>query len=186
VFAPGACADRVQNHTHWSELRAIPLKSSINSAELCCERDAGSPVRTRVGAMTSTQITERPRGPRTDARSVRRALRAEKAQLLRWRRLLRSRLDLAVAGYAPPDTLGAMSWDILPDAQMSLPKPQDLIEAMNVGVTEDEVALMQRLRRLDRQLAAYGARLDAALEASTQEIMCSIASPGPDLRDDAR
>ena len=136
--------------------------------------------------MTSTQVTERTLGPRTDARTVRRALRAEKAQLLRWRRLLRARLDLAVAGYAPPDTLGAMSWDILPKAQMSLPKPQDLLEAVNVGVTEDEVALMQRLRRLDRQLAAYGARLDAALEASTQQIMWSLASPRSDQQDDPR
>src|SRR5665647_1349325 len=57
---PSACADRVQNRTHWSELRVNLLKSSINSAELCCVRDAGSPVRTRVGAMTSTQVTERP------------------------------------------------------------------------------------------------------------------------------
>lgn len=41
-----------------------------------------------------------------DARSVRRALRAERAQLLRWRRLLRARLDLTVARLAPPTHLG--------------------------------------------------------------------------------
>jgi hypothetical protein len=134
--------------------------------------------------MTSTQVTERPPGPRTDARAIRRALRAEKGQLLRWRRLLRARLDLAVAGYAPPDTLGAMSWEILPDAQMSLPHPHELLAAVRVPAPEDQVALMQRLRRLDRQLAAYGDQLDEALEASTQEILGSIAGENP--RDEVR
>jgi len=126
--------------------------------------------------MTNSQVTQRPPGPETGARAARRALRAEKAQLLRWRRLLRARLDLAVAAYAPPDTLGAMSWEILPDAQMSLPCPQDLLAAVHVRTDGDEVELMQRLRELDRSLAAYGARLDAALELSTQEILGTLAS----------
>lgn len=129
--------------------------------------------------MTSTQVTDRTFRPSTDARAVRRALRAEKAQLLRWRRLVRARLDLAVAGYAPPDTLGAMSWDILPEAQMSLPRPQELISAVRVANAADEVALMQSLRELDRQLAEYGAHLDTALEMSTQQIMRHIATPVP-------
>lgn len=125
--------------------------------------------------MSVAEVTERRVGPGADARAARRALRAEKAQLLRWRRLLRARLDLAVASYAPPDTLGAMSWDILPDAQMSLPHPQDLIAVVRVSPDDDQVALMQRLRALDRQLAAYGAHLDAALEDSTQQILGTVA-----------
>lgn len=130
--------------------------------------------------MTTTQVMERPAGPGTSARAARRALRAEKAQLLRWRRLVRARLDLAVAGYAPPDTLGAMSWEILPDAQLSLPRPQDLIAAVRIGSSnDDEVALMQQLRRLDRQLAEYGKQLDDALEASTEEILGTLAAPEP-------
>lgn len=129
--------------------------------------------------MTSTQVTDRTFRPSTDARAIRRALRAEKAQLLRWRRLVRARLDLAVAGYAPPDTLGAMSWDILPEAQMSLPHPQDLLTAVRVTGATDDVALMHALRTLDRQLAEYGAQVDAALEMSTQQIMRLIAAPVP-------
>lgn len=129
--------------------------------------------------MTSTKVTERVPRSGTDVRAIRRALRAEKAQLLRWRRLVRARLDLAVAGYAPPDTLGAMSWEILPDAQMSLPHPQDLIATVRVAGATDEVALMQHLRDLDRQLADYGTQLDAALEMSTQQIMRHMASPLP-------
>lgn len=127
--------------------------------------------------MTSTQVTERVPRPGTDARAVRRALRAEKAQLLRWRRLVRARLDLAVAGYAPPDKLGAMSWDIVPEAQMSLPRPQELLAAVRFAGGSDEVALMQVLRDLDRRLADYGAQLDAALEMSTQQIMRTMAVP---------
>ncbi len=115
-----------------------------------------------------------------DARVARRALRAEKAQLLRWRRLLRARLDLAVAAYAPPDTLGAMSWDILPDAQMALPLPQELLDAVRAAHQHDQVALMQRLRTLDQQLAAYEAQLDDALENFTQQILGTFAGPPAD------
>jgi hypothetical protein len=129
--------------------------------------------------MATTQVMERPAGPGTGARAARRVLRAEKAQLLRWRRLVRARLDLAVAAYAPPDTLGAMSWEILPDAQLALPRPQDLLAAVRIGSSDDEVALMRQLRRLDRQLAEYCEQLDDALEASTQEILGALATPAP-------
>lgn len=135
--------------------------------------------------MAAAQVRERRAACGHDARAARRALRAEKAQLLRWRRLLRARLDLAVAAYAPPDTLGAMSWDILPDAQMALPHPQELLDAVHAVDGNDQVALMQRLRVLDQQLAAYETHLDAALESSTQEILGSIAG-GPADDGDAR
>lgn len=126
--------------------------------------------------MAVAQVKQRRTAPGHDARAARRALRAEKAQLLRWRRLLRARLDLAVAAYAPPETLGAMSWDILPDAQMSLPHPQELTSLVHVGPEKDQVALMQRLRDLDRRLAEYGEHLDAALEDSTQRILDAIVA----------
>lgn len=101
---------------------------------------------------------------RSDVRANRRTLRAEKTQLARWRRLVRARLDLAVAAFAPPDHVGAMSWDLLPEAQLALPMPQELLAAVTVDPPADPVALMGHLRRLDRMLAAYGAELDAALE----------------------
>lgn len=135
--------------------------------------------------MTAVQVRARGVAVGHDARATRRALRAEKAQLLRWRRLLRARLDLAVAAYAPPDTLGAMSWDILPEAQMALPHPQDLLDAVRAAGESDQVALMQRLRQLDQQLAAYEAHVDAALEASTQRILGTLAA-GQGDDDDAR
>ncbi len=129
--------------------------------------------------MTVAQVSQRRAGHGPDARAARRALRAEKAQLLRWRRLLRARLDLAVAGYAPPDTLGAMSWDILPEAQLSLPHPQQLLALVRLCPDDDQVALMQRLRDLDRQLAEYEDHLDSALEDSTQQIVGALAAHEP-------
>lgn len=132
--------------------------------------------------MTVAQVKAPRAADGHDARAARRTLRAEKAQLLRWRRLLRARLDLAVASYAPPDTLGAMSWDIVPDAQMSLPHPQELLSLVRVSPDEDLVALMQRLRALDRQLADYGAHVDAALEDSTQAILGTTAGGAPGTR----
>ena len=117
-----------------------------------------------------------------DPRTARRSLRAEKAQLLRWRRLLRARLDLAVAAFAPPEPLGVATWELLPEAELGLPHPQVLTDAIHVGATTDQVALMHHLRHLDDMLAAYGAELDDALEHSTQQIMRSMAAP-PTRRD---
>jgi len=124
-----------------------------------------------------TQLSERSARPGTGARAARRALRAEKAQLLRWRRLVRARLDLAVAAFAPPDTLGAMSWELVPSAQMKLPTPHDLLAAIRLPSEADQVALMRQLRELDRRLAEYGAEIDAALESSTHQIVHELASP---------
>lgn len=128
--------------------------------------------------MAAAQVRERRATHGHAARATRRALRAEKAQLLRWRRLVRARLDLAVASYAPPDTLGAMSWDILPEAQMALPHPQELLDAVRAPDSDDQVELMQRLRTLDQLLAAYETHVDTALESSTQEILGTFATTG--------
>lgn len=124
--------------------------------------------------------TVQPSGPRAllpvpGRRSTERVLRAERAQVARWRRLVRARLDLAVAAFAPPDVLGAMSWDILPDAQMALPMPHELAAAVTVASPTDPVALMEHLRRLDRMLASYAAEIDAALEDETREVVHGLA-----------
>lgn len=100
-------------------------------------------------------------GPCDDDRAT---LRREKAQLLHWRRLVRSRLDLAVAALAPPPLLGEMGWHLAPVPQLCLPLPRELTDAITVTSTEDPVALLRRLRSLDAELAAYGVELDDALE----------------------
>ena len=120
-----------------------------------------------------------------DTRGSRRTLRAERAQLLRWRRVLRARLDLAVAAFAPPEPLGHMSWDLVPAAQLALPMHRELVEAVKLPQVEDQVELMQRLRVLDRALAIYGAELDDALEDSTQLVLDQLASLSADRPDPA-
>lgn len=115
-------------------------------------------------------------GPVTDARATRRALRAERAQLQHWRRLLRARLDLAVAGLAPPEHLGAFTWDLMPDTAVLLPRSQDLADAIRVGEQPDVVDLLTRLRRLDRMLARYGDALEDAIEETTQELLAEQAA----------
>ena len=50
--------------------------------------------------------------------------------------------------------------------------------------TAGEVELMERLRALDRRLAAYGAELDAAIEASTHDLVDDLAGAGRAPRDD--
>lgn len=122
-------------------------------------------------------------GPVLDPHATRRTLRAEKAELQRWRRLLRARLDLAVASYAPPEELGAMSWDLLPAAQLALPLPQTLRDAVGLDADDDRVALMRRLRELDRELATYGHTLDQAMETCTEALVAQLVGadliPGP-------
>ena len=113
-------------------------------------------------------------GPRTDPQVSRRMLRAEKSELLRWRRLLRARLDLAVATYAPPEALGTMTWDLLPAAQLRLPSAESLRAAVALEPEPDRVALMHRLRDLDRTLAAYGCALEDALEDCTDQLLAEL------------
>lgn len=113
-----------------------------------------------------------------DAFATRRALRAEMAEVGRWRRLLRSRLDLTVASYAPPEVLGALAWGAVPPAQVSLPRPDALTDAIAVSGAGDRVQLMRELRELDKQLATYEHQLERALEESTERLVEQLAS-GP-------
>lgn len=118
-------------------------------------------------------------GPGTGTRGTQRVLRAEKAQLAHWRRLLRARLDLAVAGLAPPEPLGTLSWDVLPEALVDLPRPEDLRSAVTVPNIEDTVDLMTRIRALDKALGRYSRHLDEALDESTEGILRDLAAERP-------
>lgn len=117
--------------------------------------------------------------PPLDRRSTRRTLTAERAQLTRWRRLLRARLDLTVAGFAPPEPLGTMTGEVLPGAVQQLPPAVDLSAAVACVTPIDPVELMTRLRHLDRTLEAYGHEIDAALETSTDGVVRKLARRHP-------
>lgn len=110
----------------------------------------------------------------TDTGAARRSLRDERDQLLRWRRLVRARLDLAVARFAPPRPLGTLSWALLP-AVSDLPEAHRFEEVLDLATGEDPIELMRRLRMLDQELARYGVHLDAALDEQTQRLLEQIA-----------
>ena len=112
----------------------------------------------------------------SDTGAARRALRDERDQLLRWRRLVRARLDLAVARFAPPRPLGALAWDLLADGAVELPDVRHLHETLEVADSGDPVDLLRQLRHLDHELARYGATLDAALDEHTQRLLEEIAA----------
>ncbi len=110
-----------------------------------------------------------------DLQAARRALRRERLEVGRWRRLLRARLDLLVGAYAPPEILGTTGWDHLPAGRLTLPLPGEMAAAIWVDCgTEDRVALMRRLRDLDRRLGAYVAEIDTALDATTDEVLARM------------
>ena len=110
--------------------------------------------------------------------TTQRVLRAEKAQVTRWRRLLRARLDLTVAGFAPPEALGLTTWGTLPDpitTTADLPCTAVLQAAVAGMTTADPVELMTHLRDLDRALGRYDLWVDGELESSLQESLTHIA-----------
>ncbi|WP_372593830.1 hypothetical protein [Actinotalea sp.] len=112
---------------------------------------------------------------------VRRTLRQEKLEVGRWRRLLRARLDLLVGAYAPPEILGTTGWEHLPPSRLDLPLAGELAAAIWTGTEpEDRVALMRRLRDLDRSLAAYAAALDGALDDTTDELLTRMGAGAVD------
>lgn len=112
-----------------------------------------------------------------DSAATRRAVRAERASVVRWRRLLRARLDLLVATYAPPERLGEMGWDVLPQAQLAAPDVDELRAAIECHPSEpDRVGAMRRLRDLDRRLAGYATELDRALDATTEALVMRLVA----------
>lgn len=115
--------------------------------------------------------------PRTsELRSSRYALRAERARVAHWRRLVAASLDLAVAAAAVPESLGD---DIrLLDAGdlVAAPRRSALVRAMRWGLPAGEVHRIPELRDLDDQLAQYARHLDESLAAKTAELVEILAT----------
>jgi hypothetical protein len=107
-----------------------------------------------------------------DLRRSRRALRAESARLARWRRLVRARTDLALSASMAPEPLGVEALGLLPpQVADALPMYSELLEAVQLARTGDEVRRLECLRDIDVQLAEYQACLDATLDATTTEFV---------------
>ncbi len=110
-----------------------------------------------------------------ELRRARRLLRAERARIVQWRRLVRARLDLAIAVAAQPDALG-QDPDVLPSGlEADLPMHAELVEHVLGGGPSIELDRLQSLRALDKQLARYEQSVAEALDAATTEFIRRVA-----------
>jgi len=117
-----------------------------------------------------------------DLRLDRRALRAEHARVTWWRRLVRARLDLAVAMAAQPEALGEfMAFQLPPEVGVEVPRPGALAAVLGAHGGSERLCL-DELRALDEQLARYGDGVEAALDRATERLIARLAQePGATL-----
>jgi hypothetical protein len=106
----------------------------------------------------------------TELRRQRQALRLEHQHVVRWRRLVRDRLELAVAAAAPPQVPGedleVRALLVCPD---DIPPAAELAAAVRGALPIAEMYELPHLRDLDMRLARYELRLDEALRTVTDQ-----------------
>lgn len=116
----------------------------------------------------------------SDLRSSRRALRVERARVAHWRRLLRARIDLAVASATLPEPLGQDASGVLPTgAERDLPCHLELVCAVLDRGPTPELDRLGELRALDRRLASYESTVGQALGGATDEFVRQLATDPP-------
>jgi hypothetical protein len=111
-----------------------------------------------------------------ELRRQRGALRLEHQHVQRWRRLVRDRLELAVAAAAPPQCPGADPdvRDLLGPAG-DVPPAAELAAAVRGALPIAEMHELPRLRDLDARLARYEGRLVDALRDLTDRYIDQLA-----------
>ncbi|MGV8967431.1 MAG: hypothetical protein ACOH2F_14275 [Cellulomonas sp.] len=115
--------------------------------------------------------------PRSDVRSARWALRLERTRIQHWRRLVRARIDLAVASAVLPDPLGQDAAGVLPvDIERDLPDDLELANAVLAGLASGELDRLGDLRALDRRLASYESTVSEALGGATAQYISQLAA----------
>ena len=117
-----------------------------------------------------------------DLRLDRRVLRAEHARVTWWRRLVRARLDLAVAQAARPESLGEeVAFQLPPQIGVEVPRPAALAAVLGSAEGADSLRI-DELRALDAQLERYGDGVEAALGQATERLISQLArEPGATL-----
>jgi hypothetical protein len=117
-------------------------------------------------------------------RHSRRALRLELTRVSKWRRLIRARVDIAIASAALPEPLGQ---DVLPyltcDAQDDLPMYRELDAAVRGGLSSGEIDRIDTLRELDDRLARYEALVTGALSEATEDFITKLSRHPSDALD---
>lgn len=121
-------------------------------------------------------MTSRVEHPLHDLRLERRALRAERARVGWWRRVVRARMDLTVAAAARPADLGADVVFSLPlDVGLEVPRPAELQVALEGTEPGRDVAVLPALRDLDARLARYEEGVEQALRRVTDRLVERLA-----------
>lgn len=114
--------------------------------------------------------------PLHDLQLERRALRAERDRVGWWRRVVRARIDLAVAGAAAPGALGEEVAFVLPlEVCLQVPRAGELHEALPRGDAGRDVGMLPTLRTLDERLATYEEGVARALECTTRRLVERLA-----------
>lgn len=110
-------------------------------------------------------------------RRSRSALRLERQHVARWRRLVRDRLELAVAAAAPPQPPGEDPEvrALLTPCGCDVPPAAELAAAVRGALPLAEVHELPRLRDLDTRLARYEGRLEDALRETTDRYIEHLA-----------
>jgi len=112
-----------------------------------------------------------------DMRLDRRALRAERARVDWWRRLVRARLDLAVARAANPQPLGEnIAFQLPLEVGLDVPRPGELADVLVGPGPAEEVARLKELRALDARLARYQSGVEEALALATERLITRLAT----------
>ena len=113
----------------------------------------------------------------SDLRLDRRALRTEHARVTWWQRLVRARLDLAVAQATRPPSLGEeMAFQLPLDVGIDVPRPAALARLLCGPEPVVDVDRLCELRALDAQLAAYASGVEDALSHVTDRLIARLAA----------
>jgi hypothetical protein len=111
-----------------------------------------------------------------DLRLDRRALRVERARVAWWRRLVRARLDLAVARATGPEVLGEdVAFQLPLEVGVCVPRPAELAAVLGAGQVGADLAQLDELRALDARLATYQQGVEDALGRATERLIANLA-----------
>ena len=122
-------------------------------------------------------LAQTPVPARSDTHGSRWALRLELSRVTHWRRLVRARINLAVAAVILPDALGQDPTGVLPTGiERDLPDDLELAVAVLSGLPDGELDRIGDLRALDARLASYEATIGQALDGATAEYVRRLAA----------
>ncbi|GHG47387.1 hypothetical protein GCM10011331_08140 [Flavimobilis marinus] len=121
-----------------------------------------------------------------ELRAKRRLLRAESTRVMHWQRLVRARIDLAVAGALLPERLGVdIAAPLTPADTAYLPDHRHLAQVVRGTAVAAGVFDLGELRDLEERLRDYANVVRTHLELTTNLIVNRLAAEhqadSPDL-----